>query len=91
MDFYPRHEVTIAPRETLNVQVVFSPLKRVPNFSEELMIRYAGLTRKLLVVSGKAQGNEVALGKNGKTTTQYILSLSTPINRSMSTFFQYYH
>ena len=61
VDYYPRHEVTIAPRETLNVQIVFSPLKRVPNFAEDLMIRYAGLTRKLLSVTGKAQGNEVAL------------------------------
>ena len=61
VEFFPRHEVTVAPRDTLNIQIAFTPTKRVANFSEELMIRYAGLTRKLLVVSGKAQGNEVAL------------------------------
>ena len=61
VEFFPRHEVTVAPRDTLNIQIAFTPTKRVSNFSEELMIRYAGLTRKLLVVSGKAQGNEVAL------------------------------
>jgi hydrocephalus-inducing protein len=56
---YPTNEVTVQPRESLNVQVVFSPNKRVGTFNEDLFIKYAGLTRKLLVVSGKAQGSEV--------------------------------
>jgi hydrocephalus-inducing protein len=59
--FFPQHEVIVAPREVLNVQIVFQPNKRVSNFSEDLMIRYAGVTRSLLTVSGKAQGSEVSL------------------------------
>ena len=90
VEFFPRHEVTVAPRETLNVQIAFTPTKRVSNFSEELTIRYAGLTRKLLVVSGKAQGNEVALGETRhpiKTsfvnTTTFCINLTVVLSQTL--------
>jgi hydrocephalus-inducing protein len=61
ISFTPQYEVIVAPRETLNAQVIFTPNKRVATFSDELMIRYAGVTHSLLTVSGKAQGAEVSL------------------------------
>jgi hypothetical protein len=59
--FYPTNEFTIGPKEASTVQLVFSPNKRISNFNEDLLIRFAGLTRKLLTVAGKAQGMEVSL------------------------------
>jgi hydrocephalus-inducing protein len=61
VQFFPSSEFVIAPRETAQVQLVFAPNRRLPTFSQDLMVRYAGTTRKLLTVSGKAQGVEVAL------------------------------
>ena len=58
--FYPKNEFTIGPRETVNIQLIFAPNKRISQFQEDLLIRYAGVTRKLLSMSGKAQGIEVA-------------------------------
>lgn len=57
----PTQEVTVLPKESLSVQIHFSPNKRVGAFSEDIMIKYAGLTRKLLLVTGKAQGTEYSL------------------------------
>jgi hydrocephalus-inducing protein len=57
----PSQEVTVLPKESLSVQIFFSPNKRVGAFSEDVMIKYAGLTRKLLLVTGKAQGREYSL------------------------------
>ena len=44
VEIFPNTEVTVQPRESLSVQIVFSPHKRVGAFSEELMIKYAGET-----------------------------------------------
>ena len=57
----PRSEFVIAPRETVNLQVSFAPNTRIASFSEDVMVRYAGVTRKLVTLSGKGQGAEVAL------------------------------
>jgi len=59
--FDPTAEVTIPPRGTLNLELSFKPNKRISQFTEDLLVRYAGLTKKLLNVSGKAQGPEIAL------------------------------
>ena len=58
---FPRKEVTIAPRESLNLQVSFSLNRRIPNFSEDIMVKYAGINRKLVTISGRGQGMEVSL------------------------------
>jgi hydrocephalus-inducing protein len=58
---FPRNEVVIAPRESLNLQVSFAPNRRIPNFSEDIVVRYAGVMRKLVTLSGKGQGMEVSL------------------------------
>ena len=44
--------------ESMEVELTFAPQVRVPAFSEELQLRVAGTTRKLLSVSGMAQGME---------------------------------
>lgn len=54
-------EFTILPRETVTLSLKFSPNKRIPQYTEDLMVRYAGLSKKLLSLSGKAQGAEIAL------------------------------
>ena len=57
----PAGEVTVQPRATLSLEIKFFPNKRVGTFSENLMIKYAGLTRKLLLITGKALGAECSL------------------------------
>jgi hydrocephalus-inducing protein len=57
----PAGEVIVQPRATLSLEITFFPNKRVGTFSEDLMIRYAGLTRKLLLITGKALGSEHSL------------------------------
>jgi hydrocephalus-inducing protein len=59
--FSPESEVMLGPRESLAIPLSFSPGVRVSQFNEDLMIRYAGMTRKLLSVAGKAQGIEAGL------------------------------
>ena len=59
--YAPRNEFIIQPRDRANIQLVFAPNRRIPQFMEDLNIKYAGISRKLLTVSGKAQGAEVSL------------------------------
>ncbi|CAM9276269.1 unnamed protein product, partial [Ectocarpus fasciculatus] len=61
VSFFPTSSFVIPPKQTSNVQLTFSPNRRVSLFTEDLLVRYAGVTRKLLTVSGKAQGAEVTL------------------------------
>ena len=61
ISFSPKAEFVIAPKETVSIQLIFSPNKRISQFNEELLIRYAGVTRKLLSLAGKAQGVEISL------------------------------
>eukprot|EP01034_Spumella_vulgaris_P022205 gene22205-28319_t len=61
VSFAPRSEFVVGPKETVMVQLIFNPTKRVSQFNEDLLVRYAGISRKLLTVSGKAQGVEISL------------------------------
>jgi hydrocephalus-inducing protein len=61
VEFSPKGEFVIEPRATANVQLVFNPHKRIGQFAEDLLIRYAGITKSLLSISGKSQGVEVSL------------------------------
>lgn len=61
VEYTPQTPVVLQPRETVNLSIGFSPNTRVSQFQEDLMINYAGLTRKLLSIAGKAQGVQVAL------------------------------
>jgi hydrocephalus-inducing protein len=59
--FAPTQEIRLAPRETYPLTLTFAPTKRVPNFQEDLLVQYAGITRTLVTIAGKAQGIECAL------------------------------
>eukprot|EP00937_MAST-01D_sp_MAST-1D-sp2_P000047 g47.t1 len=61
ISFFPTGIIPLRPRESMEVELTFAPQVRVPAFSEELQLRVAGTTRKLLSVSGMAQGMEVTL------------------------------
>ena len=59
--FFPTGPVVLGPRESCAINLVFSPSKRLMSFTEDLLVRYAGETRKLLTLSGGATGFEVML------------------------------
>lgn len=59
--FNPTTTVDIPGRGTSTFRMTFSPTKRLPLFTQDLHIHYAGVTKKLLIVSGKAQGAEARL------------------------------
>eukprot|EP01033_Poteriospumella_lacustris_P008315 gene8315-5998_t len=59
--FAPTQDIRLAPRETYPLTLTFAPTKRVPNFQEDLLVQYAGITRTLVTIAGKAQGIECAL------------------------------
>lgn len=61
ISIFPRSEIIVGPRESVNLQVSFAPTKRIAKFSQDLNIKYAGITRKLVTLSGKGQGVEVNL------------------------------
>lgn len=61
ISYQPTEVVTIAPKETYPIQVTFNPTKRISLFNEDLLIKYAGITRSLVTLSGKSQGVEVKL------------------------------
>ena len=61
ISFAPSGEFLIEPRAIANIQLVFDPSKRISQFSEDLLVRYAGVTKSLLNVSGKSQGIEISL------------------------------
>ena len=61
VSFAPMQEILLPPRSSTNIILNFAPHKRVPLFNEELSLRCAGVTRKFLTISGRAQGLEVCL------------------------------
>jgi hydrocephalus-inducing protein len=61
ISFSPKSEFVIGPKEIVSLQLIFNPTKRISQFSEDLQIRYAGVSRKLLNLSGKSQGVEISL------------------------------
>ena len=66
LSYTPTGIITIAPKETVPLQLVFHPIKRTLPFTQDLSINFAGITKKLLTITGKAQGVEV------KMDTDYI-------------------
>jgi hypothetical protein len=58
---FPSGAVTLGAHEACVLQLTFSPQKRLMAFTEDLLVRYAGETRKLLTLSGGATGFEVML------------------------------
>uniref|UniRef100_A0A4X2JPP9 HYDIN axonemal central pair apparatus protein n=1 Tax=Vombatus ursinus TaxID=29139 RepID=A0A4X2JPP9_VOMUR len=61
MTLTPCSNVTLKPQEVCKVEIVFSPQKRIPQFSEEILLEYAGLLRALFLISGCCQALEIVL------------------------------
>ena len=57
----PSHEVCVKPKESIDVDVRFSPLYRVRPFNEQVRIVVEGCEKKLCVISGSCHGMEVEL------------------------------
>jgi hydrocephalus-inducing protein len=61
ISYQPTELVTLQPKETFPISVKFAPNKRISLFNEDLLIKYAGITRTLCTLSGRSQGIEVKL------------------------------
>lgn len=57
----PSFSVTLNPRETVSLDLCFAPHKRVLPFAEDVLVKYLGVSRKLLSVTGQCVGFDVAL------------------------------
>jgi len=57
----PSTLTTLGPKQSCVLSLTFAPQRRVPAFQEDLLVRYAGETRKLLAIAGSATGFEVML------------------------------
>jgi hydrocephalus-inducing protein len=59
--FAPRGVVVLAPRESIAVELAFTPTRRIPAFNEDVLFATQGLTQRLLSVTGACLGIEVRL------------------------------
>ncbi|MBZ3870060.1 Hydrocephalus-inducing protein-like protein [Sciurus carolinensis] len=57
----PFQNITLKPKEVCKVEVTFAPKKRVPAFSEEVLMECMGLLRPLFLLSGSCQALEISL------------------------------
>ncbi|XP_006860378.1 PREDICTED: hydrocephalus-inducing protein homolog [Chrysochloris asiatica] len=57
----PFNNISLKPKEVIKLDVVFSPKKRVPPFSEEVFMECMGLLRPLFLLSGCCQALEISL------------------------------
>lgn len=61
VDFNHRGSCTLRPKGTLNVELRFHPERRIPAFSEEIILESPGISKPLAVINGACQGIEVRL------------------------------
>jgi hypothetical protein len=61
ISYQPTDLVTLQPKETFPINIKFAPNKRISLFNEDLLVKYAGITRTLCTLSGRSQGIEVKL------------------------------
>ncbi|KAI9095517.1 hypothetical protein DFS34DRAFT_651319 [Phlyctochytrium arcticum] len=57
----PRGPITLRPRAVCSLDIRFSPISRIPAFSEDLSIEGYGMTLPLTSISGACQGIDVRL------------------------------
>jgi len=57
--YYPTTPTILEPREGIDLEIRYFPKKRMPSFSEDLMVRYAGNEKVLLTISGSSSGMNV--------------------------------
>ena len=61
------YEFNLGPRSTVNITLSFTPTRRIPFFSEDIRLHCAGVSKRFMTVSGKAQGVEVLLDSDSLT------------------------
>ncbi|VCW68228.1 unnamed protein product [Gulo gulo] len=57
----PFHNITLKHKEVCKLEVIFAPKKRIPPFSEEVLMECMGLLRPLFLLSGCCQALEISL------------------------------
>ncbi|KAM5208569.1 hydrocephalus-inducing protein homolog isoform 3-T4 [Hipposideros larvatus] len=57
----PFQNITLKPKETRKLEVIFAPKKRITPFSEEVLMECMGLLRPLFILSGCCQALEISL------------------------------
>ena len=69
---------TVQPKEVYSITIQYTPLIRMLPYAYDFNIQYAGNTKKLLTITGSAQGSEV------KLDTEYI-SFGTVVKQAYVT------
>uniref|UniRef100_F6WJJ0 HYDIN axonemal central pair apparatus protein n=1 Tax=Monodelphis domestica TaxID=13616 RepID=F6WJJ0_MONDO len=60
----PCTNITLKPQEVCKVEIVFSPMKRIPHFNEEVLLEFTGLLRSLFLLNGCCQALEINLDQD---------------------------
>ncbi|XP_029465095.1 hydrocephalus-inducing protein homolog [Rhinatrema bivittatum] len=60
----PSMEITLKPQGTWKAEVIFSPKSRIPQFTEEVTMEHAGLSRCIFIIRGCSQGIEISLDQD---------------------------
>lgn len=86
----PTSTITLDPKGSFKVEVIFSPKCRIPQFTEEVMLECAGLYQPLFVIQGSCLGMEIALDtyaipfgavvKDSQSTRKMVMSNSGDMN-----------
>lgn len=59
--FSNTEEVLLRPKGVFNFDIKFQPRRRIPPFSEEIMIESLGILKPLFIIQGACQGTDVRL------------------------------
>ncbi|XP_071959113.1 hydrocephalus-inducing protein homolog isoform X2 [Antedon mediterranea] len=83
----PSHSITLKPKGgTYDLEMLFTPKCRIPQFTEEVMLECEGLSQPLFVVNGSCQGIEITLDQDSipfgavsmrSSTTRKLLMYNT--------------
>ncbi|XP_022080460.1 hydrocephalus-inducing protein homolog isoform X2 [Acanthaster planci] len=83
----PTKEIHLKPKGgSCNLDLVFAPKCRIPQFTEEVMLECAGLSQPLFVVTGSCQGIDISLDQESipfgavvqrSSTTRKLLMCNT--------------
>ncbi|XP_074055255.1 hydrocephalus-inducing protein homolog isoform X3 [Macrotis lagotis] len=60
----PCSNIVLKPQETCKVEIVFSPIKRIPQFNEEILLEFARYLRPLFLINGCCQALEIILDQD---------------------------
>jgi hypothetical protein len=60
-NFLNLNEIIIKPKSSVTLDIKFQPFRRITPFAEEISTEFAGITKKLFILSGTCQGTEIRL------------------------------